>query len=678
MRREERLSAIAIPGGRRGLGSALLVFALAFVVYALLTSRDLAWVDSVEFTLAGASLGIPHPPGYPLYTLLVRLAGAAALGPALAANLLSALAGAAACGVGALLGAQLGLRPSAAAAGGLVLAFSRELLAQATVAEVYTLHLLLIALLLFIGFAQATAQDEIRPRLLVLIAFLFGLGLAHHLTIVLALPALLVLLATRRNRQHRRHRRSSAIDRARFLIVAAAAFILPLTLYILLPLRSLADPVLDQGDPETLPRLLAHATGRQFGYRLLTSETAYVWGELGRFFHLLAEQWTPAHLALAALGAVAILRRPGGWHQLLALFLLASASVAYAVEYRIPDKGGYYLPAYLVTALLFAAGADLLSMIAPPRRWGRVLAGLLLVALPLAPALAHLKAADRHADHSLRDLTLEVTRRTTPGSLIVSDDTNYAFALLYLQAIEGKFEDREVVSQYLLPLPWYADRMAHVDARLPAEVAAAAADRRGLRGRALGDRQADDARRLADRLARRALAERDVFFYFHHFEEDKRSFESLVLVDRGLVYQVKGVATEASSPSGDQEEGGVPDARFERRAAYEAAARRQTPEERAVARRFAAASNRAGIARVRRGDLAGAEAEFSQALAFDPRYAQAWLNLGLLTADYLGHKDLAVHAWRTYLELTPDAPEAANVRARLAAIEGGGNAAKQK
>jgi tetratricopeptide (TPR) repeat protein len=242
----------------------------------------------------------------------------------------------------------------------------------------------------------------------------------------------------------------------------------------------------------------------------------------------------------------------------------------------------------------------------------------------------------------------------------VSDDTSYAFALLYLQEVEGKFRDREVLAQYFLPLPWYAERMARVDASLPALVARRAAARHDLKGRALGDRQAEDARRLAAGAARRALTERDVFFYFHDFDEDKRTFESMALVDRGLVYQL-----------GEEPGAGLPDARFERRSAYEAGARPQTREERSVARRFSAASNRAGIARVRRGDLAGAETEFKQALAFDPRYAQAWLNLGLLAADYLEQIDLAANAWRTYLELAPTAPEAANVRARLAAIEAG-------
>jgi tetratricopeptide (TPR) repeat protein len=381
-----------------------------------------------------------------------------------------------------------------------------------------------------------------------------------------------------------------------------------------------------------------------------------------------------ALLPLAALGVAALARRPHGRRLLFALLLLMGAVVAHAVAYRIPDKEPYYLPAYLVVALLIAAGVDFtLGLLARRGRAERRLAGFALLAAVLVPLMVHLPAADRHADRSLRDLTREVLRRTTPGSLIVSDDTSLYFASLYLKASEGVFSDREPVASYLLPLAWYAESVGRLDAAVPAEAAAQQGRRRGLAGRALGDRLAADARALVAGVARRGLGRRDVFLYFHSFDEERKSFEGLRLEDRGLVYQVVSGDTVAPS-TGDpvtapdtaaaQAPITIPDATFERLDAY-TADRHLTFEERSVARRFAVAANRAGIARVRRGDLADAEAEFKKALALSPDYAQAWLNLGLLYADFLRLPEEAVRAWGTYLELAESEPEAAPVRARL-------------
>lgn len=48
----------------------LAVFLLSFGVYCVTLARTVGFIDSGELAWASASLGIPHPTGYPLYTLL--------------------------------------------------------------------------------------------------------------------------------------------------------------------------------------------------------------------------------------------------------------------------------------------------------------------------------------------------------------------------------------------------------------------------------------------------------------------------------------------------------------------------------------------------------------------------------------------------------------------------------
>src|SRR5450755_774476 len=80
------------PLGREPLVVAGLVGAVAFLIYALTVEPGVPTGDSGELISSAYVLGIPHPPGYPLYMLLGHLATLFPGGsPALRMNLLSGL-----------------------------------------------------------------------------------------------------------------------------------------------------------------------------------------------------------------------------------------------------------------------------------------------------------------------------------------------------------------------------------------------------------------------------------------------------------------------------------------------------------------------------------------------------------------------------------------------------------
>jgi hypothetical protein len=635
-----------LTSGRRSDGVlALMVGAAALALYAPRVARDLGWVDSVEFTLAASVLGIPHPTGYPLYVLWTRLAFL--LGGVFGVNFLSAIAGAAAVGSVVLVARAIGLGREAAVVA--------EFVRQATVAEVYTLHLLLVTLVLL---AAITAREWPGSRAVLALGYVMGLGLAHHLTMLFVAPAaiLLALPALRRGTRPA-------------LAALALVLLLPLSLYLVLLLRSRLDPLLDLGDPETLPRLLRHMTGRQFGYRMVPAESGYVAREIAAWGRRIQSEWSPLLLLLAAVGAVGLGRVRDRRPFLIGLLLLGAVTAAHAIAYRIPDKDAYFLPADLALALLAGAGADLVLGLARSGSRGRagasqraavasVLGTVILLTIAVAPAIAHHSLVDRHADRSLRDLANEVIRRAPPGSLVIADDTSLAFALLHLQGEPSGPRDRRVVASYFLPLDWYAARLADLDPELPAKAAEMARSRHGLSGRELGDRLAADARTLAADLARSADRDgRVVSFTFHDYEAEHPTFEGLPLLDFGIVHRL-AMGRGATSPIP------VLDPEFECLAAY-TSGRPLTREERYLSHRLSAAANRHGIARVQAADWAGAEVEFTRAIALDSLYTQAWLNRGLLRADYLQARDPALADWRRYLELAKPGPEADRVRMRV-------------
>jgi tetratricopeptide (TPR) repeat protein len=192
-----------------GLVSAL----ISFAIYAWSAAPNVTLLDSGEFLVAAQHFGVPHPTGYPLWTLLNWLFLLLPLGNAAwEVAIFSGLCAAVAVGLCAALlssiqrwcyGERLGGRARflpqvVALAFSLMLAFSQSMWSQAVIAEVYALHALLTAVFLILCYSwvHRPASDG-----LMLGAF-FALALSfsnHQLSMTLApLPYLLILLLRRR------------------------------------------------------------------------------------------------------------------------------------------------------------------------------------------------------------------------------------------------------------------------------------------------------------------------------------------------------------------------------------------------------------------------------------------------------------------------------------------------
>jgi Flp pilus assembly protein TadD len=76
-----------------------------------------------------------------------------------------------------------------------------------------------------------------------------------------------------------------------------------------------------------------------------------------------------------------------------------------------------------------------------------------------------------------------------------------------------------------------------------------------------------------------------------------------------------------------------------------------------------------GYLLIRKGDLDGAITEWREATRIDPKYAPPYANLGE-ALENKGDKSGAVTSYEKFLELVPSAPNAAEVRQRLAALKG--------
>ena len=151
---------------RRDYVVALVIGLAGFALYAATAAPSVATLfdDSLEFQVVLPTLGIAHPSGYPLYTLLGKLF--TLLIPfrdaAGRANLLSALCAGAALGVLYLLAQKIAGNRAAAATATVLFALSPAWWSQATIAEVYALHGLLVVLFLYLllRWEEARVQES--------------------------------------------------------------------------------------------------------------------------------------------------------------------------------------------------------------------------------------------------------------------------------------------------------------------------------------------------------------------------------------------------------------------------------------------------------------------------------------------------------------------------------------
>ncbi|UCC63421.1 MAG: DUF2723 domain-containing protein, partial [Anaerolineae bacterium] len=232
-----------------------LVFLLAFALYLLTLAPDLLTADNAEYQLVAHHLGVAHPPGYALYTMLGKLFTLLPLNtPAWRVNLFAAVTGALTLALVARTVQRLTGSAWGGVAAALTLGVAPTFWAQSTTANIRSLAALfttwcfdaLVAFGLALrpfdsaqggqGSGQALQQDGKKgQRALSWFALGLGLGIGHHLSLGFLLPAFgLYLLVADPSlvRQPRRWIRPGLIFLSTFVVLAY------------LPIRGAMDAVL--------------------------------------------------------------------------------------------------------------------------------------------------------------------------------------------------------------------------------------------------------------------------------------------------------------------------------------------------------------------------------------------------------------------------------------------------
>ncbi|HEX4628879.1 MAG TPA: DUF2723 domain-containing protein, partial [Gemmatimonadales bacterium] len=319
----------------------------ALLLYVATLAPTTQFWDTSEYIAGAYVLGIPHPPGNPLFTLIAHTWGLLPLaaGYAMRINLLAAVTSAIAAGCWFLVGERWmrGWVPArlprrlAAIAGALVSATAFTVWNQSVVNEkVYTLSLLSIALVLWLIVRwDDQPPGEAHDHHLLLIVYLLGLTSTNHMMGVLVGPVVLVLLlpplksrrpASEADRQVEWSQWflfssvyalivASGLESATPLKAAAGLFLIALayalfaarnwdfalalllvavvgvSVYLYLPIRAAHFPPINEGEPTTRQALWEVLTRQQYGKPPVSQRQASLYAQIGMWVQYFSWQW---------------------------------------------------------------------------------------------------------------------------------------------------------------------------------------------------------------------------------------------------------------------------------------------------------------------------------------------------------------------------------------------------
>lgn len=186
---------------------------MTFAVYVLTLGPSVGLEDSGELATAAASLGVPHPPGYPFWTfcswVFCKLFGWVSYmghpSPAWCVSLCSAVFGALAAGCTAMLicrsardfiaseDSSVGVLSFAGGvAGALTFALSPVEWSQSTIVEIYSLNALFLMGVFLLSYRWMAKPSN---KILWTTAFVFGLGLTNYQVLLFAIVPLALVIA---------------------------------------------------------------------------------------------------------------------------------------------------------------------------------------------------------------------------------------------------------------------------------------------------------------------------------------------------------------------------------------------------------------------------------------------------------------------------------------------------
>jgi hypothetical protein len=504
-------------------GWSLVAAAAVWILYVLTLAPTTAWWDTSEYIATAQILGLPHPPGNPLFVIIGRawlvLTSWTGIEVAARINLLAATASAAAAAFWFLAVMRVWAHFAENRTVAVVAAFVAVLVggtaytvwAQSNVNEkVYTVSLMFVAVITYLAMVWEDHSETWRgDRIFLLVCFLLGLGATNHQMSVLPILALGVFLVFHSAR---------TLLRWRLLGAAAVIAVLGYSVQLLfVPIRSGQNPIIDEADPQCsslvsaitpdlsalkdgkflvqCPALAASLARDQYQKPPLSDRQAPFGAQVANYFQYFDWQWARTlppgarmlvTLLFLGLGIVGLLRHwkgdPDSFWYFATLLVTVTIVLVYYLNFRygysmspeIPQEGHevrerdyFFIVSFNLWGLYAGMGLvtawETLGRRLSQARDLPLMAGLRsaspVLGVALLPLVFNFPLADRRGDYAARDWAYNMLQSVEPYGLLFTNGDNDTFPLWYLQEVEGIRRDVTVIVHSYLGTKWYPKQL---------------------------------------------------------------------------------------------------------------------------------------------------------------------------------------------------------------------------
>lgn len=502
---------------------------LFFCLYLYLSPPGIIFGDSPELILASYTLGIAHPPGYPLYSILTRAFHY--LIPFIsydrACNIFSIFVSSVSLFIFFTTLRKINISLLISILVTITLGFSEVYIKQSLISEVYSLNNFFFTLSFYIIVSYYFNNDK---RKIFLAFFITGVGLANHHTLlsVFIIEILFFIILYGRD--------------LKTVLISLLFFLLGLTVYLYLPFRSKANPALDWGDPESLDSFLDVILRKQFGFGGGDRSFDKFVNQIVSFGNFLNDQIFIFLILIMLFGVFLLIKKEKKLFVLFLIFLINGVLTPIALNSSDEDffLVKEFLTPSIISALIFVAyGINKFSN----KKWFTCVYLTIFVFTVSYKFYYDIETLNRRNDVYAYKLAEDSLKNLPTGSFLIGESDYTLFPLWYVQYVDGLRRDVTVLDADFLMLPWYQkqniNKLPILKGLIP-DISSHSSSRKGsvldeavLEGFKL-DQSELLAKNIKDKLGK------EVFFTYDFFEMAKFYKPQLlkILNQYGLVYHL--------------------------------------------------------------------------------------------------------------------------------------------
>ena len=454
-------------------------FLINYLIYLLTLAPTVTFEDSGELIAAAYNLGIPHEPGYPLFSIIGKLFSLIPVGNvAYRLNLMSAffssLAAVFICYstiiiiedtfINTKLWQNIGqkqisfIKYCVALSSGIFFGTSYEIWEQSIITEVYGLNNFFIALFILLTLIwnrQKTKESKL--KYLFLISFIIGLTLTNHPSSLLIIPVFFIYIIVSDR---------TILLNFKTILKSVFYFFIGLLPFIYLPVASSFNPKMDWGNPENATNFIRTITRHQYQSQDKITLNGFI-SQLVYSFKLLSEQWYPVFLIFAILGIYLIYKYNKNFFWFCFVYLFFSIPVMVymtntdiknpiSAEINKNTLSVAFIPAYLLISAVIGIGLFyLINIIRTKKTIIYSLFALLSVLFAASNIYKNYRKEDKSTYYFPESYANNIFNTLPKNSLLFINWDPFGFPLNYYQFVENKRPDIIVIDQLLLKRSWY-------------------------------------------------------------------------------------------------------------------------------------------------------------------------------------------------------------------------------